>query len=647
MNRNFLNKAVFYPSVGIIVLITIISLAFQDFSTSLFKSLQNIIAIKLGWFYVLSVAIIFFGLIVISISSFGKIRLGPDHSRAKYTNGSWFAMLFSAGMGIGLLFFGVAEPLMHFLNPPVGDASTMSAAKNAMNITFFHWGLHAWAIYAFVALILAYFGYRHQLPLTLRSAFFPLIGDRIYGSFGNSIDVFAVIATLFGVATSLGYGALQINSGLNYLFGLPINAISQAFLIVFVTALAILSATSGLDKGIKILSNTNMILAVIFLLLLLVLGDTVGLLRALVQNTGTYFSTFIANTFNLYAYTKGNDGWLGGWTLLYWAWWLSWSPFVGLFIARISKGRTIREFVVGVLLVPAGFTFIWMSFFGNSAIKMVQNGNETLAKMVNQDVSASLFYFLEQFPFSTALSIVAVCMIVVFFVTSADSASMVLDMLCSNGKDDTPRWQKVFWGGSIGVVAAALMFVGGLKALQSMTLVSALPFTIALLVAGYGFVKALRVDTAKKESQTLAATPSRFFGDDDWRERLEAVILFPSKRYADRFFWECVTPTFQELSDEFQKYQLEVKIENGDKSTHSLCVALGDEDKFTYGIKLLKDKKPPYAKKHENDEFYYRAEVFLNEGGQGYDVLGWSQDMLRSDIIEQYRRHLHFLHLLR
>lgn len=280
---------------------------------------------------------------------------------------------FSAGMGIGLMFFGVAEPVMHYLSPPVGTPETVAAAKEAMRLTFFHWGLHAWAIYAIVALILAFFSYRHGLPLTLRSALYPIIGDRIYGPVGHAVDIFAVIGTVFGVATSLGYGVLQVNAGLNHLFGVPINETVQVILIVVITGLATISVVSGLDKGIRILSELNLGLALLLLALVLCLGPTVLLLKSFVENTGGYLSELVSKTFNLYAYEPKSSKWLGGWTLLYWGWWLSWSPFVGMFIARVSRGRTIREFVTGVLFVPAGFTLMWMTVFGNSAIYLIMN----------------------------------------------------------------------------------------------------------------------------------------------------------------------------------------------------------------------------------------------------------------------------------
>lgn len=361
-----INPPVFYTSAFIITALVLFASIFPDTAQQQFSQIQGWIVDHLSWFYVLTVAIILLSTVYLAVSRYGDIKLGPDHSKPDYKNGSWFAMLFSAGMGIGLMFFGVAEPVMHFVAPPIGDANTIAAAKDAMKITFFHWGLHAWAIYAMVALILAFFSYRHGLPLTLRSALYPLIGERIYGPIGHAVDIFAVISTILGIATSLGYGVLQINGGFNYLFELPIGTGIQVILIVTITALATLSVATGLDKGIKRLSEANLILAVVLLGLVLFLGPTVLLLQSLVENTGGYFSEIISKTFNLYAYQPTD--WLGGWTILYWGWWIAWSPAVGIFIARISRGRTIREFVTGILLVPTGFTFLWMTVFGDIVI---------------------------------------------------------------------------------------------------------------------------------------------------------------------------------------------------------------------------------------------------------------------------------------
>ncbi len=657
--ENKLNKTVFFTSSALIILLAIFASVFPKVANSFFNGLQNTIVTNGSWFYVLTVAIILITVGYLALSKYGDIKLGPDHSTSDYSNLSWFAMLFSAGMGIGLMFFGVAEPVMHFLNPPVGDGSTVEAARESLKITFFHWGLHAWAIYAIVAIILAFFSYRHNLPLTLRSALYPIIGDKIYGPIGHAVDVFAVIGTLFGVATSLGYGVLQVNTGLNYLWDIPVGTTTQVILILGITVLATLSVTTGLDKGIKRLSETNLILAILLLLFVLILGPTVFLLQAYVQNVGAYTSDLLSSTFNLFAYEKTD--WIGGWTILYWAWWISWSPFVGLFIARISRGRTIREFTLGVLLVPTGFTLMWMTFFGNSAINLILvDGITELGTTVSNDVTVALFAFLEHFPFSGVTSIVATIMVIVFFVTSSDSGSMVIDMLCSNGNDNTPIWQRVYWAVGEGVIASILILAGGLAALQTMTIASALPFSIVLLVATYGLIQALRLDIAKKESLQFGTMPTNTTSTkDDWDKRLQNIVNYPSKKNVKRFIEKVATPSLEDVASELRKHNFDVEvIKTEDNSKVTLEVNIGEDSNFgenknfVYHIKNIARVKPAFLQdektedERNEEELYYCAVVHLIEGGQDYDIMGWTKEGIRNDVVDQYEKHMHYMHLI-
>ena len=641
-----LNKKVFVGASSIIIALLLYTVALPKQAQSLFTLIQASIVDNGSWFYVLTVAFIFFFVIFLGISRFGDIRLGPDHSTPDYSLVTWISMLFAAGMGIGLMFFGVAEPLMHYLSPPTAQTGTVAAVKEAMKMTFFHWGLHAWAIYAIVALVLAYFSYRHNLPLTLRSALYPLIGDRIYQWPGHLVDIFAVVSTVFGVATSLGLGASQVNAGFGYLFGLDVSTTNQIIIMCVITGLAIISVATGLDKGIKILSETNMLLAIILLALIFILGPTVFLLQAYLQNIGDYLADIVHNTFNLFAYKKTD--WIGGWTIFYWGWWLAWAPFVGLFIARISRGRTIREFIVGVMLIPTVFTLFWMTIFGNSAIDLVHNqGVVELGNMVSQDSSVALFVFLENFPLTNVLSFFSVLMIVIFFVTSCDSGAMVVDMLCSHGRNDTPLWQRVYWAVGIGAVAAILLLAGGLNALQTMTIASALPFTLVLLLAIIGLIKALRVEGFKQESQLITAIPhATNENDDSWQMRLNNVIDFPNKVNVNKFITQVVAPAFTLVAKELRNNQITVDI--SDKDGLSFIVNHGEEQEFIYRVLARKYSQPDFVTEVDEDEqSYYRAEVHLVEGGQDYDIMGWSKAAVINNIIDQYHKHLHFLHLLR
>jgi choline/glycine/proline betaine transport protein len=641
-----LNKKVFFGASSIIIALLLYTAALPKQAQALFNVVQASIIDNGSWFYVLTVAFIFFFVVFLGVSRYGDIRLGPDHSTPDYSLASWISMLFAAGMGIGLMFFGVAEPLMHYLSPPTAQMGTVEAVQEAMKMTFFHWGLHAWAIYAIVALVLAYFSYRHNLPLTLRSALYPLIGDRIYQWPGHLVDVFAVVSTVFGVATSLGLGASQVNAGFGYLFGIDVSTTNQIIIMCVITSLAVISVATGLDKGIKFLSETNMVLAIVLLLLIFVLGPTVFLLQAYLQNIGDYLADIVHNTFNLFAYKKTD--WIGGWTIFYWGWWLAWAPFVGLFIARISRGRTIREFIIGVMLIPTVFTLFWMTIFGNSAIDLVHNqGVVALGDMVSKDSSVALFVFLENFPLASVLSFFSVLMIVIFFVTSCDSGAMVVDMLCSHGRNDTPLWQRVYWAVGIGIVAAVLLLVGGLSALQTMTIASALPFAFVLLLAIAGLIKALRVEAFKQESQLITAIPhSGSENNDSWQMRLKNVVDFPNKLNVNKFISQIVSPALDSVAKELRANQINVEI--SDKNGLSLIVDHGDDQSFVYRVLARKYSQPDYvSEEHEDEQSYYRAEVHLVEGGQDYDIMGWSKTAVINNIIDQYHKHLHFLHLLR
>ena len=645
-DKSQLNIKVFGSASAIIIALLLYTAALPKEAQSLFTLIQASIIENGSWFYVLTVAFIFFFVIFLAVSRYGDIRLGPDHSTPDYSLVSWLSMLFAAGMGIGLMFFGVAEPLMHYLSPPTAETGTVAAVQEAMKMTFFHWGLHAWAIYTIVALVLAYFSYRHHLPLTLRSALYPLIGDRIYQWPGHLVDVFAVVSTVFGVATSLGLGASQVNAGFNYLFDIDVSTTNQIIIMFVITGFAVISVATGLDKGIKILSETNMILAIILLLLIFILGPTVFLLQAYLQNVGDYLADIVHNTFNLFAYNKTD--WIGGWTIFYWGWWLAWAPFVGLFIARISRGRTIREFIIGAMFIPTVFTLFWMTIFGNSAIDLVYNqGIVGLGEMVSKDSSVALFVFLENFPLASVLSFFSVLMIVIFFVTSCDSGAMVVDMLCSHGKNNTPLWQRIYWAVGIGIVAAILLLAGGLTALQTMTIASALPFTLVLLLAIAGLIKSLRVEAFKQDSQLIASIPhSSSENNESWQMRLQNVVDFPNKNNVSKFINQTVAPAFDLVAKELEGKQINVDIssENG----LSFIIDHGQAQEFVYRVLAQKYLQPDFVnEENEEDQNYYRAEVHLVEGGQDYDIMGWSKAAVINNIIDQYHKHLHFLHLLR
>lgn len=641
------NPNVFLSTVMIIgVFLAVVIFAPNSFDL-ITKQLNQWVTDSFSWFYVLSVAVFLIVLIYIAMSDMGKIKLGPDHSQPAYSNMSWFAMLFTAGMGIGLMFFGVAEPVMHYVSPPSGDAETIQAAQQSMRVTFFHWGLHAWAIYTIVGLSLAYFAYRHNLPLKIRSALYPLIGKKIYGPIGDGVDTFATIGTVFGVATTLGFGVTQINSGLNYLFGIEQSSSNQIILIVLVSTMASLSVFLGLDKGIKRLSELNLVLALALLGFVFIVGPSIYLLQTTIQNAGQYISNLFNMTFNLYAYQS--NGWIGGWTIMYWAWWISWSPFVGMFIARVSEGRSIREFIVGVLLIPSGFTLIWMGFMGNAALySILQEANTGLVAAVQRDSSVALFEFLQTMPLSSVMSLLATLLVMLFFVTSADSGALVTDYLTAKS-ENSPTWQRLFWTALMAFLAIVLLLSGGLGALQSATMLSALPFTLIMLLICWGLLKALHLDVIKMNAlQVARITPRAIQNPRSWQQRLGLIMHYPhSHSEVIKFIRTQVRKAFHSIQSEFERRGLTVEILEVEDGLE-LRVDHHNEINFVYQVILRETLPPSFMADQEIDSIeYFQAEVFLKEGGQNYDVMEWTQEDLLQDIIDQYERHLHFLNLVR
>lgn len=640
-------RPVFFISAGLILLVCLYGAGFSEHAAVTFSSTQRWLVTNFDWFYMASIAFFFGFVVYLAFSRFANIKLGPDDSEPDYSYISWFAMLFSAGMGIGLLFFGVSEPLTHFAQPPSGIGGTTAAANRAMEITFFHWGLQAWSVYIVVGLSLAYFSFRHGLPLSVRSALYPLIGDRIYGPIGHAVDIFAVLGTMFGVATSLGLGVMQVNAGLNFLFGVEISTYVQILLIVFITGMATISVVAGLDAGIRRISELNLLLALVMLVFILVAGPTATLLSALMQNVGGYLSSMVDMTFNLYAYEPKE--WMGDWTLFYWGWWISWSPFVGMFIARISRGRTIREFIIGVLLVPAGFTFLWLSLFGNTALTMeLADSGINLVTAALEDSPTALFVMLGQLPWSNVMSLVATLLIITFFVTSSDSGSLVIDIITSGGNEDPPVWQRIFWAVTEGAVAAALLLAGGLSALQAAAISSALPFAFVMLFMCYGLYKGLQMETIRRPYRPLPApripqSPTA----TNWQQRLRALIGEHRQQDVRAFIDNTVRPAMEAVAKQIDKSQLQSTIEES-KAMIRLTVSHGVNAAFKYEIRLREYAIPsvafPKLPRRDQEKTYWRAEVHLREGPQNYDAAGYTIEQLTSDLLAQFDMHMQSLH---
>ena len=494
---------VFFSAAAIAIIFVAIAIPMDQEVAAFFGSLTRWVARYLGWFYILSVTALLVYLLTLALGRYGSIRLGADDARPDYSNATWFTMLFAAGIGTILMFWGVAEPISHFSAPPFPgvEAGSEDAARQAMTLALYHFGLHTWTIFALPGLAIAYFAYRHALPMRISSLLYPLLGERVHGPLGQVVDVVAVLGTLFGVATSLGLGAMQLNSGLHFLFGTPTSAGVQVILITVIAGIAGISVALGLDSGIRRLSQLNILLALLLALLIAVFGPSLLIFEGMVETVGAYLDDLPWLAF--WTQTWTDSDWQRRWTIFYWAWTISWAPYVGLFIARISRGRTIREFICGVLLAPTLFTLVWFSIFGLSAIQAEMSG-VALADQVHQDPSVAVFVLLETLPLTTLTSVLSVMIIIIFFTTSADSASLVIDTLTR--RDDQPSLvrQRVFWAAAQGLIAATLLLAGGLDALQNVITALGLPFCILLLFMAVSLGRALRADYRGFSVEALA-----------------------------------------------------------------------------------------------------------------------------------------------
>ncbi len=496
---------IFFISAAIAIAFVVIAIPFREGVGAVFGTLSTLTYVNFGWFYVLSVSGLLGFLIWVALSRYGTIRLGPDDARPEYPTVTWFAMLFAAGIGTILMFWGVAEPLSHFANPPLDDmeAGSTEAAQHAMNIALYHFGFHTWTIFTMPALAIAYFTYRQGLPMRISSIFYTVLGRRVFGPIGWTIDVIALLGTLFGVAVSVGLGTLQLNSGLNYVFGIPVSQFSQVVIVLVITLIATISVALGLDRGIKRLSEFNIVIALIVMLFVWVVGPTLFITSGTVQNFGNYLQNLAWMSFWTEAYE--GTSWQQSWTVFYWAWTISWAPYVGIFIARISKGRTIRQFVAGALGAPLLFTVIWFSVFGLAAMDLELNRGVDLTTQVEADVSVALFHFLENLPWSWLTSTLSLIVIIVFLTTSADSAALVIDLLSRRDDQPSQTWQRIFWTLMLGLIAATLMLGGGLPALQNVITTLGLPFCVLLVFMAVAMTRAMHADYLGYSLSELAA----------------------------------------------------------------------------------------------------------------------------------------------
>lgn len=625
------------PGLFVLLALSVVCALFPTAMNTHLDAVQTWIYRNMSWSYILLVSTFLILLFVLAFSKTGTIRLGADNSTPQYSFFSWIAMLFAAGMGIGLMYFGVAEPMSHFVNPAL--PGTMNPAKEAQLATFFHWGLHAWAIFAVMGLILAYFSFRYKLPLAIRSGLYPILKERINGPIGDLVDIFALVSTFFGITTSLGFGVVQLNAGLVHIGLLShSNYVFQCIIIIAVSMVAVASAVAGVNKGIKLLSEINIGLGVLLLIFMLLLGPTIFLLSAFSEGIGYYIGNLADLTFNTFAFERNGRAWFTHWTVMYWAWWISWAPFVGLFIARISKGRTVREYILAVLLVPTLFIFLWMTVFGNGAIYIDQHQAQGALSLLAGTPDVLLFSFFEQFPLSKALCVLALMMIAVFFVTSADSGILVMNSIASGNKPNAPKWQNLFWGVLLALIAMILLRTGGLQALQTMTLVTALPFGSVMLVLCFCLLKAMRTDRQYHGSRQPYG--SRNWNGRMWKKRLKQILSFSQKHDIHRFFEEKVLPAFNDLQTELAQHGIQSEIHRGVKGALSAELSIPHDriHNFRYGVSAEVQRISGYLIAEDNTPEVnttrqYIPITYYSDGRAGNDIQYLGKDEIIADVL--------------
>lgn len=656
--QDSLNKVVFYFSATLILLFSIITILFNEQANQVITNILNWVSATFSWFYLLAATLYLVFILFIACSRYGEIKLGPKHSKPEFSLLSWSAMLFSAGIGIDLMFFSVAEPLSHYMHPPVGEGETFEAARQSMVWTLFHYGLTGWSMYALIGVALGYFSYRYNLPLTIRSALYPIFGKKINGPIGHTVDTAAVLGTIFGIATTCGIGVVQLNYGLHVLFGLPENLWVQTALILVAVIITIFSVAAGVNKGIRILSEINIYVSIGLLLFILFVGNTEFLLGALIQNFGDYISQFPQLSLTSFPFEQPKE-WMNSWTLFFWAWWIAWSPFVGLFLARISRGRTIREFVTGTLVIPLLFTLTWLSIFGNSALySVIFDGNTQLAATVLDNPAHGFYDLLAQYPGFMFTAGVATITGLLFYVTSADSGALVLGNFTtkfSNIEHDSPRWLSIFWAIAIGLLTLAMLMANGVTALQNTTIIMGLPFSFVIFFVMAGLYKSLRLEDFRQASTSLNAAP--VVGNVDifnWKKRLSRVMLHPSLNQTRNMLDDVCKPAIQAVASELISKGIHVDVQEKPVDHEpelyhlDLVIQLDEEENFVYAIWPVRYDTPNFsARGKRTKRYYYRLESYLFEGSQGNDLVGYSKEQVINDILDKYERHMMYLHINR
>lgn len=655
-----INWVVFGVAGGVTLAITLWAVVAPVNAEATLATVVGWVSDALGWYYILLGTVVLGFVIFLACSRYGRVKLGPEHSQPQYGTFSWAAMLFAAGIGTDLMFFSVAEPITQYLAPPSGEGQTVEAAREATVWTLFHYGITGWAMYAVMGVALAYFTYRMNLPLAIRSTLVPLFGKRMQGGLGDAVDSAAILGTIFGVATTLGIGVVQLNFGLYLLFGIPQNvAVQVAIAVVGVTG-ATISAITGVDRGIKRLSELNVWLTIFLAGFILVTGRTTYLLDAMVLNMGDFVRLFPDMTMQTFAFEDTGD-WMSLWTLFFWAWWVAWACFVGLFLARISRGRTIRQVVAGALIIPFLYVLMWVSIFGNAAIDLIRQGNAEFGQNALELPEVGFYSFLAEYPAFTFIAGLATFCGLLFYVSSADSGALVMATLSSRVVDtrtDGGKGLRVFWAVATGALTVALLLMGGIYTLQYATVIMGLPFAIVMVFVMVGLYRALRVEAYVEDTRggiLQGSVSGRSDGGGrgtPWQARLRRVMAFPTEERAEEFLDQVALPALTEVAAELTETGVRASADRSTDPEGRPCVELvtapsrDGEPAFCYRVVHTEAVMPAYGGTMPTDRSTYsRLEVHLRLGGEGYDVMGYSHTQLIDDVLDQYERHLTFLRL--
>ena len=657
------NWPVFIGASVIIVAFVLWAALWPDQADTVIFGAMDWVATNFGWYYVLTATIVVVFVIIVAFSRVGHTKLGPDHSKPKFNMFTWAAMLFAAGIGVDLMFFGMSGPATNFLTPPDVAPLSDQAARWAPIWTIFHYGIPGWAMYALMGMAFGLFAYRYHLPLSIRSALAPIFGKRIHGGIGHTVEIAATIGTIFGISVSLGIGVVFLNFGLTAIFGIPNSIGVQIALMALAVFITILSTVSGVEKGIRRLSELNVILAIVLMLWVLFSGNTHQLLNALVQNIGDFFSGFPSMLMNTFAHSSGapdypSQQWMADWTLFFWAWWIAWSPFVSLFLARISRGRTLRQFVVGVLLIPFAFILLWVSIFGNAALSFFRAGETEFLEVAIEQPESGFFTLLEHYPGAVFTVALAVVTGLFFYVTSADSGSLVMSNMTSKpstADSDGPPWLRIVWAVITGALTLSMLFIDGVYTLQAATVMVGLPLSIVVYLVMFSLFKVLRSEQLVLDSH-VATMPdvlnSRIREGSErgtWRQRLRRRMTYASAPQIARYVDTVAAPAVEEVAEELTRLGADAACHRGEHPDYpiphvDLLVHFPDQEDFKYQAYPVAYPVPNFATNIKvSQDVYFQLEVFSATGSRGQDIMGYSKEQVISDVLDAYDAHVSFM----